>query len=43
MRRKSLIYTRYRSALGRAIVMGLLVAADFIKTVAINPSLEAPH
>ncbi len=36
-------YTRYRQDLGRSLLLGLeiLVAADIIKTVAVEPTLES--
>jgi len=39
----SLVYSTYRRRLGRAILLGLefLVAADIIRTVAVDPSLES--
>jgi uncharacterized membrane protein len=38
----ALVYRRTRSSLGRSILLGLevLVAADLIRTVAVDPSLE---
>lgn len=38
----STVYSAYRRRLGRAILLGLefLVAADIIRSVAVNPSLE---
>ena len=41
LRRRRPIYTRFRRVLGRAILLGLefLVAADIIKTVAVEPTL----
>ncbi|MEL4318389.1 DUF1622 domain-containing protein [Leifsonia sp. YIM 134122] len=43
LRRLSPVYTRFRRVLGRAILLGLelLVAADIIKTVAVEPTLES--
>ncbi|KQX06929.1 MULTISPECIES: DUF1622 domain-containing protein [unclassified Leifsonia] len=37
------VYTRFRRVLGRAILLGLelLVAADIIKTVAVEPTIES--
>jgi len=39
----SAVYSTYRRRLGRAILLGLefLVAADIIRTVAVDPSLES--
>jgi len=39
----SSVYSTYRRRLGRAILLGLefLVAADIIRTVAVDPSLES--
>ena len=39
----SAVYSAYRRRLGRAILLGLefLVAADIIRTVAVDPSLES--
>ena len=41
MRREPDVYTQFRRALGRAILLGLelLVAADIIRTVATTPTL----
>jgi uncharacterized membrane protein len=43
VRRQSDVYRRFRHEVGRAILLGLelLVAADIIRTVAINPTLES--
>jgi uncharacterized membrane protein len=43
IRRVRPVYERFRRVLGRAILLGLelLVAADIIKTVAIEPTLES--
>jgi uncharacterized membrane protein len=42
-RRRGNVYVRYRSGLGRSILLGLelLVAADIVRTVAITPTLES--
>lgn len=41
--RQGPVYTEFRRALGRSILLGLelLVAADIIRTVAITPTLES--
>ena len=43
VRRERPVYSPYRRALGRAILLGLelLVAADIIRTVAVSPTLES--
>ena len=43
LRKKSPVYDRFRRVLGRAILLGLelLVAADIIRTVAIEPTLDS--
>ena len=43
LRRQRPVYTRFRRALARAILLGLelLVAADIIKTVAVTPTLDS--
>jgi uncharacterized membrane protein len=43
LRRQSHVYRRFRQEVGRAILLGLelLVAADIIRTVALNPTLES--
>jgi len=43
LRRQRPIYTRFRRVLGRAILLGLelLVAADIIRTVAVEPTIQS--
>ncbi len=43
LRRVRPVYTRFRRVLGRSILLGLelLVAADIIKTVAVEPTIES--